>query len=393
MSKFGLSTSYGWLLLLVMLTNVVALAYFFKSFLGVSRTRALLAGAVFYVAWLASFSSPGDSIYWLTGAMEYQLSISNMLIIVSLLCKSRHTIVSYIVLAVLAIAIPAQHEIAGVFLFVCLLGGVVAARVLKLELHQWLLCLGLAALSVSAIMFSPAMTLKMATHGHFTQGYVTQILPHAKRAVHYGIDWVLKPAVLLSAFCIPLLLATHENSESEYRPPRWLALAGIGAMCVLLGEFANAEMGSWSGELPPRAVGWFQFVFWFLLVCVVLIGVPEISKIRFSTGSRIGILTLLALSLLGSENFRQAEKDLRGPARFWHRSSVARLSQKGSVLQFDPLPPKPRMFKESGLSKSTGCWVNQCAAVYLGANVVSLKGPKENHWDGGNPCDIDPHEE
>src|SRR5277367_5615028 len=36
MSKFNLITSYGWLLLLVVLTNVGALSYFFANFLRVS---------------------------------------------------------------------------------------------------------------------------------------------------------------------------------------------------------------------------------------------------------------------------------------------------------------------------------------------------------------------
>jgi hypothetical protein len=62
----------------------------------------------------------------------------------------------------------------------------------------------------------------------------------------------------------------------------------------------------------------FQFVFWLVLVCVIVTGVPEIAQMRFSPSSRIVILALFALSLLGSRNFRWAEKDLRGPARpYW----------------------------------------------------------------------------
>jgi len=393
MNTFGLSSSYGWLLLLVMLTNVAALSYFFSNLLRVPHTRALLVAGIFYAVWLASFPNPGQNIFWLTGAMEYQLSLTTMLILAGLLCKPSDTIRRYLVLAVLAAAVPAQHEIAGTFLVVCLFAGVIAARVLKLQLRQWLLCFSLAVLSFAVILLSPAMAFKFAVgHGHSTVGYITHILPYAKRTVGHVIHWVLNPPVLLGAFCVPLLLWPDESLENEYRPPRLIALVGTGALCVLLGQLANAEMVTFSSSFPSRVVGWFQFVFLLLLICVVLIGVPEISKLGLSTGFRIGVFALFAASLLTSENFRLAGRDLLGPARSWHSSNMIRLTQKGSVLLFDPLPPKPDEFEETGLSKNSGCWVNQCMAVYLGADIVSLKGPKENHWDGGNPCDLDPRE-
>ncbi len=388
MSKSNLVASYGWLLLLVMLTNIAALYYFFTTVLRVPRTRALLAAGVFYAAWLASVASPSENIFWLTSAMEYQLPISSMLVFASLISKPSHTIFGYIALALLAIAIPAQHEVAGVFLLACLLAGVIAARVLRLQADQWWLCVGLVVLSLGAIMLSPSMAAKMA-EGHPTGGYIANALPIAKRAVNYGFAWTNNPAVLLCAFCIPLLVRPYDDSSaagSAYQPPpRWLALAGLGAMSVLLGEFASAELASASiyGELPPRTVGWFQFVFWLLLVCVVLVGVPEISQIRFSPSSRIGIFMLLLVSLLGSGNFQSAEKDLRGPARPWWRSSVARLKQRGSSLQFEPLPAKPKLFRNTSLSTDSGCWVNECMALYLGANTVVTKDPSEKPEVGG----------
>jgi hypothetical protein len=381
MSKSSLSYSYGWLLLLVMLTNIAALWYFFITVLDVPRTKAFLAASVFYAAWLANVASPGENVFWLTGAMEYQLPINSMLVLAGLISKRKHTIFGYIALALLAIAIPSQHEIAGVFLLACLLAGVVAVRVLKLQADRWWLCLGLVVLSCAATILSPGMADKMA-RGHSTGGFVSNFLPHAKRAVGLGVAWTTNPAVLLCAFCIPLLVRLDNDSSdgSAYQPPpRWLALAALGAMCVLLGEFASAETASGSiyGPLPARAVGWFQFIFCLLLICVVLIGVPEISKIRFSPSSRIGIFVLLTVSLLGSGNFLSAERDLRGPARDWWRGSVARLKQRGSMLQFEPLPKRPKLFRNTSLSMDSRCWVNQSVAFYLGATALVTTDPGE----------------
>jgi hypothetical protein len=381
MSKFDLVTCYGWLLLLVVLTNIAALSYFFASFLRVSATRALIAGGAFYAAWLAGVASPGENVFWLSGATEYQLPIATLLVLAGLLCRSKHTIFSYVALAILAIAVPGQHEIAGALLLVCLLAGVAAARVLKLPAPQWWLSLGLAVLSLAAVMFSPAKVSALAHEGN-DPSVVINVLSYARSAVSAGIDWVLNPAVLLCAFCLPVLLWTSEQTSAapEFLPPRWLALPGLGAMSFLIIEFAGAGVASASsyGQLPPRAVGCFQFAFWLLLVCVIVVGVPEITRIRFSPSSRIGILTLFALSLLGSGNFRSAEKDLRGPARPYWKSSVARLKQRGDSLQFEPLPIKPVLFRETFLSPDKTCTANQCMAFYLGASTLVVRSPGES---------------
>lgn len=392
MSKLDLVAFYGWLLLFCMLTNIAALTYFVENFLRISRTKALLAAGAFYAAWLAS-ASPAENVFWLTGAIEYQLTMSTMLILAGLICKTKHTPFSYIALALLAIAVPGQHEIAGAFMLVVLLGGVVATQFLKLPAPQWWLGLGLVALSFGAVMFSPAMAVKLSLRPKSPWDFA-HVLPYAKLAASLGINWLMTPAILLCAFCMPVLLRPLEDasSESEYRPPRWLALAGLGAMCVLLAEFACAEASSGYGHLPSRAFAWFQFAFWLLLVCVVLVGAPEISKINFSPSSRIGLLMLLVLSLFGSENFRLAEKDLRGPARPWWVANVARLRQRGSSLQFDPLPARPTLFKPTRLATepdSSRCWVNHCMAVYLGAKKLTVKDSAEDPTGCGSDKDPD----
>jgi hypothetical protein len=389
MSKAHLTVSYGLLLLLIMLSNVTALGYFFAKCLRVPYTRAFLAGGLFYAAWIAGVSSPGDNVYWLTVAFEYQLTITSMLLLAGLLCKSTQTLAGYIGIALLAVAIPAQHEVAGVFLVACLFGGVVAAHFLKVRPHQWWLGFGLASMSLASVLLSPGsmglasilLSRGPSSHpvgGHF--GDLSQILPFAKRATEHGINWTINLPVLLCAPCIPFVLERKGGSTSEnsYMPPRWLALAGLSGMVVLLAEFAGVERASGYGVLPPRVEGWFQFVFWFLLVCVIVIGVPEISQIKFSAASRIALSMLFMVSVLGSENFHSAEKDLRGPAGPWHAGSAARLRQRGDSLVFDALPPKPALFRNTSLAADDGCWVNQCMAVYLGARSIVAMDPSEN---------------
>jgi hypothetical protein len=364
MSRADLTVFYGWLLLLIMLSNIAALSYFLVSFLRVSSGQALLAAGVFYAVWLTNVPTPIQGVFWLTVAFEYQLSLTAMLILAGLLCKPRHAAWSYMAIAALAIAIPGQHEIAGLFTFICLLGAVAAVRLQKSEARQWWLALGLTTVSLAVIMLSPGKVLQFA-HGHKTPWDVAHILPYAKRAMEHGIDWAMNPAVLLYAFCSSFLLRSEDLADGrEYIPPRWLALAGLGAMGALLVEFASAEMTSGYGVFPPRTVGWFQFVFSLLLVGVIVIGVPEISRVSLSPVSRAALSLFLVASLLGFANFRLAEKDLRGPARPYWKSSIARLRQRGDALQFGPLPARPALFEEPSLA-ARGATLLFCVAEFI----------------------------
>ena len=48
-------------------------------------------------------------------------------------------------------------------------------------------------------------------------------LVYSKQAVDQGIDWAMSPAILLSAFCIPLLLWPREDAsaaQAHWRAPR-----------------------------------------------------------------------------------------------------------------------------------------------------------------------------
>jgi hypothetical protein len=387
MNKFDLVSYYGWLLLLVMVSNLIGLAYFLAKFLRLPYTRAFLGSGMFIAVWLASTSDPKEGVYWLTASTEYQLPITTLLILAGLLCKSKHSVTSYTALSILAIAIPAQHELAGVFLVASLFVAAVAARILRRPGPQWWLCLTLALISLATNVFSPGKSLWLE-RGNKTAWNLTNFLPFAKRAGGYGIDWAINPVVLLCVFCMILLLRPRksETEECGYLPPRWLGLACFAAMGFLLFQFAVMEKASGYVAFGSRVIGWTQFMFWLLMVLGILVGVPELSRIRFSKRSQVGILALFLVCLFGSGEFRLAVRDLRGPARPWWKANNARLRQTGSSLQFEPLPPKPVLFNDTSLAKDPECWVNRCMAIYLGVEKVAVNGTNENAWING--CDL-----
>jgi hypothetical protein len=376
MSHVDLVSAYGWLLLFVIVCNLAALWYFFRTYFALSKTSSLLASASFFAAWVASIPSPEEAIFWLTGAMEYYLSFGTMLLLLSLLYKKRDSIWYYLSIALLAIAVPAQHEIAGTFICSALLVGVVVMRVLGRPTLQWNLSFGLAVFSQAVVMLTPGNKLRAAQeHRHLWDfAHLPKWIAHS---FYHGFDWLSYPAFLLAACCILLLWQQGRTKEvTTGVSPRWLGMICLLGMFVILCEYCLVELasGNWS---PNRVVSWFAFVFCLLFVCLVLTGIPELARVEFSVATRIGIYILFAVSLLGSANFRAAVEDLGGTAQAWKRIDSAQLRQGGGAVVFELPARYPKLSMHQQVTSDPGCWVNRCLANYLHSTSVVGKDSSE----------------
>jgi hypothetical protein len=376
MSHVDLARAYGWLLLFVMVANVSALWYFFGTVFHLSRASSLLVAGVFYAAYVASLADPAEELYWFTGAIEYNLSFTTILVLASLLYKARRGVWYYLAIVLLSILIPAQHEIAGVFLFIILSGGIVITRILRLPAVQWYVSFAVAAVSQIIVMRSPGNALRAAQeHRHLWDlAHLTRWVGHS---LFHGLGWLSFPSILVAACCILLIL----QRDRELRPdagkqPAWLGILGVCGMLAVCAEVALVEVASgvW---IPYRVVAWFQFFFWLLFVCVIAIGISELRSVRFTKNTQVGAFVVLALTLFASDNFRSAVSDLRGPAQKWHQASNAKLYQTGDALEFQAPIQYPRMAMHQDLVADSGCWVNKCLANYLHAKSVAVKDSSE----------------
>jgi hypothetical protein len=376
MSHGNFFRNYGWLLLLVALTNLASLWFFFATVFRLTRARSLLVAGVFYATWMVTLNSPDQQLYWLSDVMMYNLSLSSLVVLLALLLRPRRGAWYYIAVVLLSIAVPAQQEIAGTFLCMIALTGAVVVAVKKLPGLQWYLSLAAGVISTAAVVLSPGNAIRAAAeHKHLWD--VDHFPRWAAHSFYHGIDWLSAPAILISALCIFLLcqpdLESHANPDP---PPRWIAAAGLWAMFAVLCECALVEVAT-SSWLPDRVVMWFQFVFSLMFVCVVVSGAPEIYCIRFSLSTRLAVFALFSVTLLGSSNFRSAVEDVRGPAQSWWRIEATRLSQRGGTLEYEVPAAYPKLAKPQMLGEDPHCWVNRCLANYLHADTVIVRDSKE----------------
>lgn len=376
MSHVDLAAAYGWLLLMVVIANVGALWYFFRTFFRLRSTNALLAAAIFYAAYVASLSDLPQQLYWLTGAIEYNLVFTTILLLVSLLYEERRQPWYYCAVVLLSVAAPAQHEIAGIFLCGVLFAGAVALRVRNLPARQWHLSLAVAIMSLAVVVLGPGNAIRAAQeHRHMWDiGHLPRWAAHA---VYHSLSWPASPAILAAGCCIFLLCQRDKNTSGrDVFPPAWLGLTAGCGMLFVLAEVVLIETatGLW---LPYRTAAWFQFMFWLFLVCFLAAGIPELYRVRFSPSTKAGAFLLLAAILLGCPNFRAAIEDLHGPVQSWYRADYSRLRQHGRSLTFEPIGNYPHLTFHQNLSSDPSCFVNVCLAHYLRADTVIVKDSPE----------------
>ena len=363
-SRVDLISAYPWLLLGVMAVNLAALCVFFRSVLQLKTRTALVVAGMFYVSWAVSIPSTAENIFWATGATEYQLSQSSLLVLLALLCSSRGRIGAGAAF-ILAFLIPAQHEVAGMLVCLVLAAGVVVARVLRVPSGKWIICLALASLSLAIVIVSPAGRERAAADGKVLWDFRHEPA-YAFQALKNGVDWLISPIPLLTAICVPLFVGSMERRrETPITHPVWLAPLCLLGMCLIVCVAALVALVS-AGGPPDRLVGWYQWPFWLLLLCAVYLGVPELratSALRIDA-FKLGLCAILALSLLTSSTFKAAIKDLSGPARPWARSTSEQLRGQSGTPADANLPAKPSNLLAPGFADSSA-WVSVCWVNYI----------------------------
>jgi len=373
MNTATLLEKYPVMLLMVVVTQIAALTYFFSVILKLTYRRSATAACLFYLVWLCALEKPAENVYWYTGASEYMISITSMLLVAGLLC-SRQSLWKGISACTLSFLIPAQHEMAGAFLCAFLLVGAIVARVSRHQTRTWIFCLAAAALSLAVVIGSPGGHLRAAQEGrHLWNIHGTGV--YVKFAIAKGVEWLPNTAALLAAGYIFLFWKPLQTDEGTTWCPRsvWALLCGSGMVLVIL-EFFAVELAGGS-TLPDRTVGWFHFIFWLFLFLLIIGGQQTLDKLGRSADLQLCVVALLFLAL-ASGNFRYALEDLIGPAASWRHANAQRLVTRDGDVRWMRLPQKPKLLMDSEVSTDPSWWENRCEANYLNVDSVAISDSK-----------------
>jgi hypothetical protein len=355
------------------------------------RRPALAAAALLHALLWTGMPHPGQTVYWLEGAIVYSLDVSLWLLLVAWLLRAPRAPAGRARLALGlggALVIGAFHELfALVFGALAGVGAVVALRLRDPRWRAWAAVALGAALALASVVLAPGNEARIAVVNPEPPGagrvlaltvltWVRILDAPLARGGAIGqltaLDWVAEPKLLAAT----LLLATWPRLR-RLRPGApgpdagfLRALAPALLVAALTGAFfAGAQAAG--RPLPLRALNGLYAVFlvgWLgTAVLWLRPGLPEGP----ATASLRGLAhAVLALALVTSTNFKLAVRDLaEGRLVAFERAMEARREAArelaargdGNTLEIRPVTPWPATYFRSDLPdiapELRQCWV------------------------------------
>ncbi len=382
---------YPWLLAGVALVALGASFVFLRVVLAetTSKRSALCAALALQALLWAGDPALGQTHYWFSGAVPYQLGFAcSLLVVAGLVARARLAragVLGWAVLPLLGLAVPGLQELTGMMLAVALAAGTWVAFRLRLATRwMWPWSLALVAAGCVVSVLAPGNAARAAEHPQggdvlLTLRYLGLDGLRATRA------WVLEPK------CLGLTLLLWMSLPSRAPRPRWIrpgvnwpalvAVTGLAALAIGLAGPRWAT-GTWQ---PPRmlAVVYMTFLHaWFVLLFLVTRNARGLPRAPWVRASAMGAALLaLGAGLFLVGNGRRALGDLAyGRTQRWAQSRERRYelielarTQGRRDLLVPRAPMAPRVFVPMDVREDPTYWENTCAALYFGLDSIALQ--------------------
>lgn len=355
------------------------------------RLAFTLSGSLFVLYW-SLHPSPGQTFYWFTGAVEYQLALTLSLVLLALLISAPSDgnsrwprFLNLAGAATLGFLIPGMHELFGLMLCVLLLAGAVMIRRLGLgDKKLWALAAACAAAGFLFVIATPGYSIRRA--GYFPDSYNVPLTLWLSswQAVKAGTEWVCD-AKLLAATVLFVLHPSIRALQPDWisqAPGVWKRLT-LGGWGTLLAIGFGAPTLVTGQEMPSRVLsgiylvfllGWFIVIFVFTRRAEIASAVPSPPRPILSW-----TLLLFALCISTTGNTRTAIYDLVHRAVPWHSALEQRYdsirvaaAQGPSEVVVPQAPVRPTTFFQgpADITSQASDWKNLCQADFFGVSSL-----------------------
>jgi hypothetical protein len=381
---------YGAALAALACVQLVASFAFVRLVLQQTVTRRSAAGltlCLFALQW-SGLPEAGETVYWFTGAIEYQLSLSLAVILVwQAACVRPQPRVLHagwaVALALLTLLITGLHELTALMLTIVLaMAGTIAYRLRSDRLPLWCCLLAVAMVGLLISLLAPGNAGR-AVHFPTARDPLKTVGLTAKFVFRDMSVWIADPKLLAASLFLLL------NPWFTRLRPAWLTwdipwgkLVPVTGLCFI--AMGAAALGFSTASSPPgRAENLLYHVFlmsWFVTV-LARTRWPDNWILRREAPApflQAAALACLGLALLTTGNTNTALRDLDKRLYPWHtamrlREQLAQAAEPGMSLVLPEPPPMPALFFQSDIQKDAADWRNQAYARFHDLAIVRIE--------------------
>lgn len=381
--RVPLVEAYGWLLAAVWAIHLAAVYALLR--VALRRRDAAVPSLLFGLLCWVVIGPAGDSLFWLTGSVEYFFALSVALLLFACLLAGdpRWRWAA----PLLAIYVGGAHELVAMASIAVAAAGAWAWRRKGDACWRWWLgaAVLLAAL-VAVQVSSPGAGVRAARAGTGNSVLVATLVG-AARAAFYLPRWLLQAPVLLALVWVLTSRRMTDAAAAWGRPGVWtlirggLLTAAVAAMTIFVTSVAL------DGNFPARVAA---------LACVELLlgllalaaaaghvwDVPSLVPERLRGGWSGGLAVALCAALFFSPVCLAALAEMRQLPE-WRRAGLARFAdlraqaaagvRNGVAL---PVPPVPSTYFGYVLGPDPQGKQNRCVAGYYGFETVTTAAPR-----------------
>jgi len=395
-SQLPLLSVYPVILWILHAVHFLGLLAFWHTLVGTAISlRGRLGLAVGSFAFLlAGYPEPGETVYWATGSVEYQLSMSLALFLLSALCSSTRSGLRpaqaaprALMLGLLGLAITGFHELLALMLLgVLLTGTVILLHERRPNLGIWLTPLVFVALGTAVSLLAPGNLERAAAqfpHGHSVAHRVLALARLLIRVLRW-IDVKLLAASVLLVLTFGLRHRQSQNVSRRASMRAWtIPLAGAAILLASCIAIAYITGGPGNGRVQNLlytvfCIAWCSSLFTLLKVAPPLFRRTDDARVRVG---RLVAAVLLCVSLLASINNGSATRDLLFDVVAWRRAmthryedirQAARLNGPTADVVLHPLVHPATFARGLDIGPDQDSWPNRAFAKYFGVRSVRV---------------------